>query len=726
MTEEKLPTPTKPIAQESDNNVRQLLTFLVILGAALIWSVYHPAAALRVLLVLLGFGGIVMVHEFGHFIVAKLGGIKVEAFSIGFPPVVLGIRKLKKGWRVRVLPKIGETPELQEGDSETEYQVGLFPVGGFVKMLGQSDTGSAEANDDPRSFANRPVSIRMAVIAAGVVFNAIGAVLIFMALFMNGINLKPAVVGHVMQNSPAYDAGLRSGDRIVEINGERFVNFEAVQMAPALSAPGEPVSFVITRNDGVEQEIKVIAEKRDGDPSKLRYTGIAPAQTLTVEPQIARSPELTKEIYELTGLRPGDEIKAINGKPVSAAWEFRDVEDEVFKPKTTVTVSRQWPADAPQRTMSTVEFPITVMPMVENFRDELDLSHFGTMVPRLKVAMVEEPRDLVSLPKRTANWFRKTVLGQELKPAPKVDGLMIGDIIVKIGDQEYPTYKQLREVTVAYKDKDLPITVQRKDESGQIQTLNVTMQPRTDLGTERVVMGIVPSLDMDSPVLARTVRVPQLSGQSPEIPSGATVTAINDTQVTSFFEIASALQANAGQKVTVHYEHAGQTGQASLSVPEHEPVHAQASLAVGLPLADLTEEFKASNPIEAVQMGLKKAWQFVWQSYVTLGRLFQGSVAVSALSGPVGIISMTYQVAGASAADYLYFLGLISSCLAVMNLLPLPVLDGGHIVILLIEKISGKPLNEKVLAGAMYAGMAFLLGLIVFITYNDLIRVFFG
>jgi len=724
MTEEKLPTPTKPVAQESDNSVRQLLTFLVILGAALIWSVYHPGAALRVLLVLLGFGGIVMVHEFGHFIVAKLGGIKVEAFSIGFPPVVLGIRKLKKGWRVRVLPKIGQAPELEEGDSETEYQVGLFPVGGFVKMLGQSDTGSAEANDDPRSFANRPVAIRMAVIAAGVVFNAIGAVLIFMALFMNGINLKPAVVGHVMQNSPAYDAGLRSGDRIIEINGERFVNFEAVQMAPALSAPGEPVSFIITRNDGVEQEIKVIAEKRAGDNSKLRYTGIAPAQTLTIEPQIAKSEKLTEEIYELTGLRPGDEVKAINGKPVSAPWEFSAVEAEVFKPKTTVTVSRQWPAGSSQHNV-TVEFPITVMPMVENFREELDLAHFGTMAPRLKVAHVDEPRDLVSLPRRTANWFRKTVLGQELKEEPKVDGLMVGDVIVKIADQEYPTYKQLREVTVAYKDKDVPITVERKDASGQIQTVNVTMQPRTDLGTERVVMGIVPSLDMDSPVLAQTVRVPQLSN-SPEIPAGATITAINDTLVTSFFEVASALQANAGQKVTIRYEHAGQAAETSLNVPSHEPVHAQASLAVGMPFKELTEEFKASNPIEAVQMGMKKAWQFVWQSYVTLGRLFQGSVAVSALSGPVGIISMTYQVAGASAADYLYFLGLISSCLAVMNLLPLPVLDGGHLVILLIEKISGKPLNEKVLAGAMYAGMAFLLGLILFITFNDLKRVFFG
>jgi membrane-associated protease RseP (regulator of RpoE activity) len=65
--------------------------------------------------------------------------------------VVLGIRKLKKGWRVRVLPKMGEIPELEDGDSETEYQIGLFPIGGFVKMLGQSDTGSLP----------RPIMIRV-------------------------------------------------------------------------------------------------------------------------------------------------------------------------------------------------------------------------------------------------------------------------------------------------------------------------------------------------------------------------------------------------------------------------------------------------------------------------------------------------------------------------------------------------------------------------------------
>lgn len=728
MSEEKLPP--KAVNEQADRNVRQLLFFVVVLGAAIIWGINHPDAALRVLAVVLGFGGIVMVHEFGHFIVAKLGRIKVEAFSIGFPPVVLGIRKLKKGWRVRVLPKIGETPALQEGDSETEYQVGLFPVGGFVKMLGQSDTGSAEASQDPRSFANRPVWVRMSVIAAGVVFNAVSAIIIFMLLFMHGIDQKPAMVGDVVPNSPAYDAGLRPGDEVIEIDGERFLNFEAMVMAPALSAPNEPIVMVVRRTDGTEEPLKLIAEKHDGDGSGVRRSGISPAQTLTIEPQIARDPNAVEKLYTNYRLRPGDEIKALDGRNVATAWEFSDIEKNLFKSEASVALSRQWPPEEGQQpTMTSVTFPVRVGPTVANFRDELDLAHFGSMVPQLKVERVVDPPAIISTPKRVLKWFNEKVLRRMPAQAQEAAGLQKGDIILKIADQEYPTYRQLREVTTAYKGKELPIVVMR-NKNGQPQTVEVKMEPKTDPASDRVVMRIIPMLDMDSPIVARTIASPGLRGEHLSIPSGAVITSVADTPVKSFFDIASLLQANAGKKITVAYEHAGQPGQVAFTVPELEPVHAQASLSVdSLPVnvlfADLTRKFKADSPIQAVQMGVKKAWQFVKQSYITLGRLFQSSVDVSALSGPVGIISMTYQVAGTSLPDYLYFLGLISSCLAVMNLLPLPVLDGGHIVILLIEKISGRPLNERVLAGAMYAGMAVLLALVAWITYNDVIRAFF-
>src|SRR3989339_808442 len=159
--------------------------FLAVVIAAVTFIVMNLQTFGILLLVVIGFGAVVLVHEFGHFIVAKMSDIHVEAFSIGFSPVLLGIKKTENGFRIRVLPdffKKEKTPDLDEtknGDEglytftigckckagETEYRIGLIPFGGFVKMLGQEDTKTPEATDNPRSYANKPIHTRMAVIA---------------------------------------------------------------------------------------------------------------------------------------------------------------------------------------------------------------------------------------------------------------------------------------------------------------------------------------------------------------------------------------------------------------------------------------------------------------------------------------------------------------------------------------------------------------------------------
>ena len=200
----------------------------------------------------LGFGAVVLVHEFGHFIVAKLSDIQVEAFSIGFPPVVAwGFSVMENGWRIRILPGMFKNAEgTPEGlytftipaeckAGETEYQIGLIPFGGFVKMLGQEDVGTAKSTDDPRSYANKPVSTRMAVITAGVTFNVISALIVFMMVFLIGIELQPAIVGGVMPDSPAAKAGLKSGDEIIAIGSKtKNLDFGDIKMAAVLSNKG--------------------------------------------------------------------------------------------------------------------------------------------------------------------------------------------------------------------------------------------------------------------------------------------------------------------------------------------------------------------------------------------------------------------------------------------------------------------------------------------------------
>ncbi|MHC4929679.1 MAG: site-2 protease family protein, partial [Planctomycetota bacterium] len=528
-----------PKPQESQS--KQLILSLVIVAVAVAWGIKNPSTALRVLAVMLGFGGIIMIHEFGHFIVAKFGGIKVEAFSIGMGPVVLGIRKLKKGWKIRLLPKIGEEQVVEEGDNETEYQIALLPIGGFVRMLGQSDTGAADESDDPRSYSNRPVWIRICVVSAGVIFNAVGAIIIFMILFMNGIDLKPAVVGRVLPNSPAYDVGLEEGDRIVEVNGERFVDFESILLAPALSKPGEPITFVKQLPDGAEEDIQIVAEKRAGDPSNLRYTGISPASTLTVEPMLAQDPQLVEEIYELTGLYPGDQVKTLNGTAVSTPWDFEKQQAKIFQPEVQLGVSRQWPTsenpDA-SRTMITVSLPMEVAPVLDNFREEYDLANFCSLVPRLKVKAISEPAKVTSLFGR----IKRTILRQpDPDPMNELPVLQEGDILVKAGNQDFPNFKQLREQVTEFKDKPMPVTVLRPNEAGVEQLVEATVYPRSDPGSDRVLMGIAAVLDMETPVVAQVISGPGQTAIS-DIPTGATIVAVDGHPVSSFYEIATRIQ----------------------------------------------------------------------------------------------------------------------------------------------------------------------------------------
>jgi RIP metalloprotease RseP len=488
------------------------------------------------------------------------------------------------------------------------------------------------------------------------------------------------------------------------------------------------VSFVVRNaGSGEEKEVKIIAEKQAGDPSNLRKIGISTVTTLTVEPQIARSPELTEEIHKLTGLYPADEIKAVNGQAVAAPWDFTRKVSQIFQPQVTLTVSRQSASADEPKTMVNVDFPMQVGPAVENFREEYDLAHFCSMVPRLKVDAVFDTPAVLTLPGRIVNWIKVKILRRP-SPAPAAvqPELKVGDIFLKIADQEYPNYRQLRQRVAEFKNKQMPVTVLRTDEQGNQEIVEISVFPRTDPGTDRVVMGISIKLDMDDAVVAQVLPVGSSAESRADIPAGATVLAVDGRPVENFYQIATILQENAGDKVSIDYQSNGQTGGTAVAVPQYDPAHAYAMMTTGIPLEELTRRFKADNPLEATRMGLKKTWQFVSRSYVTLGRLFQRSVPVSSLAGPVGILSMTYQVAGDSLAHYLYFLGLISSCLAVMNLLPLPVLDGGHIVFLIIEKITGKPIHERVLAPIMYVGLALLLGLILWISYHDVIRLFSG
>jgi len=168
------------------------------------------------LVLAIGLGFVIFVHELGHFAVAKWVGVFVERFSIGFGPVIWSFRR-----------------------GETEYALSAIPFGGYVKMLGQDDANPAEMTRedlklDPRSYPAQSVPKRMAIISAGVIMNVIFGFLFFLFVFNVGVPYTPALVGSVEAGSPAWQVGIERGDRIVQINGEEVVEFEQLIQAVVL------------------------------------------------------------------------------------------------------------------------------------------------------------------------------------------------------------------------------------------------------------------------------------------------------------------------------------------------------------------------------------------------------------------------------------------------------------------------------------------------------------
>jgi regulator of sigma E protease len=139
-------------------------------------------------------------------------------------------------------------------------------------------------------------------------------------------------------------------------------------------------------------------------------------------------------------------------------------------------------------------------------------------------------------------------------------------------------------------------------------------------------------------------------------------------------------------------------------------------------LAPEQVEIRADSFGEALRTGAICSVDLIKQIYVILKRLFTGDVAAKNLSGVVGISTASYQVAKAGPSRFFYWLALLSLNLAFLNVLPIPVLDGGHLLFLVVEKIKGSPVSTRVLGYSQVLGLIFVLALVVFVTYNDIRR----
>ena len=180
---------------------------------------------------------IILIHEFGHFIAAKSFGVLVHEFSIGFGPKIL---KWKKG--------------------ETQYSLGIFPLGGYVKLEGED-----ENSDDPRALNNKSAGKKLAVMAAGAAFNLISGFIVMTVCFMFQSSYTTLEVGRILPDIPGSQAAdlLEAGDEIVTLDGKKVWNYKDFSFLMANTDPGEPVEITIKRG-GEKKDIEILPVEYEG------------------------------------------------------------------------------------------------------------------------------------------------------------------------------------------------------------------------------------------------------------------------------------------------------------------------------------------------------------------------------------------------------------------------------------------------------------------------------
>jgi len=189
---------------------------------------------------LVGLGILIIIHELGHFLVAKKTGVGVLTYSIGFGPKLLG-------------RKIGET----------EYLLSAFPLGGYVKMVGEDPEEEVQPTDIQRSFSHQGLVKRMAIVAAGPLFNLLLAVVIFLVIFISyGVPVLTTGVGGVEPNSPAFRSGIQQGDRIVGVDGHEVKKWEELS-GLIKESQGRPLKIRLKR-DSQELELAVQPIRKEG------------------------------------------------------------------------------------------------------------------------------------------------------------------------------------------------------------------------------------------------------------------------------------------------------------------------------------------------------------------------------------------------------------------------------------------------------------------------------
>jgi regulator of sigma E protease len=483
--------------------------------------------------------------------------------------------------------------------------------------------------------------------------------------------------------------GLATGDKLTKINGKTPSDFTDLKLASALAAPGEQIDLVVDRPEagGKSRQLEFRIEPIKDPITGMFYLGIGQPVSL----QLAALTTSDRAL-KAAGVNADMRISAVDGKPIDAFWQFERAvrEDGEHHRKVQLTFTDG-------KSTATVAFaPLTDLSMSEGPADRPNL--LG-LVPPAQV--------------------------MDVSPHMPADGkLQIGDVIVSVNGHKWPSSTEASKL-IAASTGAANFTVLRDG-----KPVEVTVKPdRGSLGMSKPLVGVVISQAMDTNLISGV-----LSG-SPLAPLKLTpqsrILSIDGQPIHSYPDLRTAVEESAG---TIHVAYQLPLGdrqwQQAVTIPPAAMAKLRSlrwSLGEQTPLLEPAMVLQQAGSLgEAVQMGFAKTDLFLEQTYVTLVRLAQRTVPASEMRGPIGILEAGTKVTRQGVAYLMFFLGLISINLSVINFLPMPIVDGGLFVLLVIEKLRGKPVPPQVANAINLVGIVLLGSVFLFVTYHDIARMVTG
>lgn len=624
-----------------------------------------------ILLAVLGIGFLVFIHETGHFLAARGCGVRVHVFSLGFGPRLAGFVK-----------------------GGCDYRLSLVPVGGYVRMEGE--LGDPDAGLDG-SLATKPALQRVFVYSAGVLMNLAVAFLLFPIVYFVGVPMTRPVLGAVTPGGAAWRAGIAPGALVKSVNGRPVDSFDELHVEVALAS--SPVRLVLEEPDpegpGGASMREVLCDTTPEKPSSLPKLGVEPARKLVsfvdagghlrrgfpveVEPGSAA---------DGAGVRSGDLLVEVDSLP--AGYAARGAIEEVLDALGGRRASLRFHVPDPK-------------------------GRSAAQIEALTRGITLEPRPVPGSERVILGVYAAPRVVRDVRPGSAAArlGLRPLDEVLEVDGAPFLRVPGAFRATLA--SEELAVRVLRE---GASVALSGPLTP-----SER--LRFWSDVDFD-PKTTRAVVVPGLAADRAGIRSGDRFLKIGGKTVDDWSQVQKSIAAASGLATDFELERPlGRETEGFERLTIRVQPSATPSYAFGLRLIEDREPLRAAGPLDACVKGFGASVKLIQQIAFILKKIALGDApAKEHLGGPISIAAQSYHVAQGGLIQFLYFLGMLSLNLALINILPIPVLDGGNLLFVVVEAVKGSPVSDRVLGASQTVGVFLLIALMVWVTFHDVRRVF--